>query len=90
MSVLDSGNLEDIRARLHRYNHEYYVLDAPSVSDAEYDRLMRRLQELEAEDPALVSADSPTQRVGGQPLAGFDKVLHAAPLLEPWQCVFLC
>ena len=77
-----AAEMAAVRERLHRYNHEYYVMDAPSVSDAEYDRLLRRLQALEAERPELVTPDSPTQRVGGQPLAGFDKVTHAAPLLS--------
>ena len=77
-----AAEIADIRERLHRYNHEYYVLDVPSVPDAEYDRLLRRLQTLETEHPSLITADSPTQRVGGQPLAGFDKVMHAAPLLS--------
>ena len=72
----------EIRVRLHRHNYEYYVMDAPVVSDAEYDRLIRRLKDIEAEHPELVTPDSPTQRVGGQPLAGFDKVTHAAPLLS--------
>ncbi|HWR31833.1 MAG TPA: NAD-dependent DNA ligase LigA [Negativicutes bacterium] len=74
--------LGELRARLHRYNYEYYVMDAPEISDAEYDRLMRRVKEIEAEHPELVTSDSPTQRVGGQPLAGFEKVTHAAPLLS--------
>ncbi len=74
--------LGELRARLHRHNHEYYVMDAPFVSDAEYDRMMRRLMEIEALNPEWVTADSPTQRVGGQPLAGFEKVTHAAPLLS--------
>lgn len=84
MGVMEeiAAEIADIRARLHRYNHEYYVLDTPSVTDAEYDRLLRRLQALETEHPSLLTADSPTQRVGGQPLAGFDKVMHAAPLLS--------
>ena len=71
-----------LRTLLHRYNYEYYALDAPSVSDAEFDRLLRRLKEIEASHPELVTPDSPTQRVGGQPLAAFDKVTHAAPLLS--------
>ena len=71
-----------LRTLLHRYNYEYYALDAPSVSDAEFDRLLRRLKEIEASRPDLVTPDSPTQRVGGQPLAAFDKVTHAAPLLS--------
>ena len=71
-----------LRTLLHRYNYEYYALDASSVSDAEFDRLLRRLKEIEANHPDLVTPDSPTQRVGGQPLAAFDKVTHAAPLLS--------
>lgn len=74
--------LGELRARLHRHNHEYYVMDAPVVSDAEYDRMMRRLMEIEALNPEWVTPDSPTQRVGGQPLAGFEKVTHAVPLLS--------
>ena len=74
--------LQELREQLHRHNHQYYVLDAPVISDAEFDRLMRRLQEIEMAHPEWVTADSPTQRVGGQPLAGFEKVTHAAPLLS--------
>ncbi|HWN46097.1 MAG TPA: hypothetical protein VNM71_01980, partial [Steroidobacteraceae bacterium] len=71
-----------LRAELERYNHAYYVLDAPLVPDAEYDRLFRELQALEAEFPELRSADSPTQRVGGKPLANFTPVRHAVPMLS--------
>ena len=74
--------LQELREQLHRHNHQYYVLDTPLISDAEFDRLMRRLQEVETAHPEWVTADSPTQRVGGQPLAGFEKVTHAAPLLS--------
>ena len=71
-----------LRALLHRYNHEYYVLDAPSVPDAEYDRLFRELEALEAAHPELASADSPTRRVGGAPLAAFASVTHRLPMLS--------
>ncbi|MEQ1593214.1 MAG: NAD-dependent DNA ligase LigA [Thiobacillaceae bacterium] len=71
-----------LRSELDRHNHAYYVLDAPSVPDAEYDRLFRELQALEAEHPALVAPDSPTQRVGGKPLDGFAPVRHAVPMLS--------
>ena len=74
--------LEKLRAQLHRHNYEYYVMDAPIISDAEYDRMMRRLSEIEMAHPEWVTADSPTQRIGGQPLSGFEKVTHAAPLLS--------
>lgn len=67
---------------LHRYNHEYHVLDEPSVPDAEYDQKLRELQELEAAFPDLITADSPTQRVGGKPLDSFQKVTHEVPMLS--------
>jgi NAD-dependent DNA ligase len=60
----------------------YYVLDQPEITDAEYDRLMRRLQELEVRHPELVTPDSPTQRVGGKPREGFVKVRHSSPMLS--------
>ncbi|RBJ63993.1 DNA ligase, partial [Pseudomonas sp. MWU12-2534b] len=61
----------ELRELLNRYGHEYYVLDAPTVPDAEYDRLFRELQALEEAHPELAVADSPTKRVGGAPLAEF-------------------
>jgi len=79
---IEFQELQELREQLHRHNYQYYALDAPVISDAEFDRLMRRLQEIEAAHPEWVTADSPTQRVGGQPLAGFEKVTHAAPLLS--------
>ncbi|MBL8374315.1 NAD-dependent DNA ligase LigA [Accumulibacter sp.] len=71
-----------LRAEIEKHNHQYYVLDAPLVSDAEYDTLFRELQELEAEHPELVSSDSPTQRVGAPPLAEFASVVHSTPMLS--------
>ncbi len=71
-----------LRALLERYNREYYVLDAPSVPDAEYDRVFRELQALEATHPELATPESPTQRVGGAPAAGFREVRHALPMLS--------
>jgi DNA ligase (NAD+) len=68
--------------QLHRHAHLYYVLDAPELPDAEYDRLFQRLQALEAEYPELRTADSPTQRVGGQVRDGFVKVRHRVPMLS--------
>ena len=67
---------------LNRYAHEYYTLDAPSVPDAEYDRLYRELEALEAEYPQFRLPESPTQRVGGAVLAGFETVVHAVPMLS--------
>jgi len=72
----------ELAALLERYNHEYYLLDAPTVPDAEYDRLFRKLQQLEADCPALASDSSPTRRVGGAPLPAFDSVVHSVPMLS--------
>jgi DNA ligase (NAD+) len=71
-----------LRAELARHGHAYYVLDNPTIPDAEYDKLFRELQALEEAHPALVSSDSPTQRVGGAPLPQFDQVRHSAPMLS--------
>jgi len=71
-----------LRSEIERHNQAYYVLDAPVVSDAEYDALMRELQTLEAADPRLVTVDSPTQRVGASPLAAFGGVTHSVPMLS--------
>ena len=74
--------LAALRELLHRHGHNYYVLDAPEIPDAEYDRLLRELQTLEASHPDLLSSDSPTQRVGGGILEGFTKVRHTVPMLS--------
>ena len=71
-----------LRAQLHHHAHQYYVLDAPSIPDAEYDRLFQQLQDLEAQHPELLTPDSPTQRVGGQVLDAFVSVKHAIPMLS--------
>jgi DNA ligase (NAD+) len=71
-----------LRQEIERHNYAYYVLDAPTIPDAEYDRLFRELQALEAGHPELVTADSPTRRVGGKPLEGFAPVRHAVPMLS--------
>src|ERR1700683_717512 len=77
-----AAELEDLREKLHHHEHLYYVRDQPDISDAEYDRMMRRLQELEAAHPGLVTPDSPTQRVGGKAREGFFKVRHSSPMLS--------
>lgn len=81
-----SGNaaqrIQALRAELDEHNYRYYVLDEPSVPDAEYDRLFRELQALEAEHPELVTPDSPTQRVGGEALSAFGEVRHEVPMLS--------
>lgn len=71
-----------LRELLHHHAHRYYVLDAPEIPDAEYDRLFRELQELEEQHPELRTPDSPTLRVGGRPLEGFAKVRHKVPMLS--------
>ncbi|MDQ9171518.1 NAD-dependent DNA ligase LigA [Oxalobacteraceae bacterium R-40] len=71
-----------LKNELHRHNHAYYVLDNPSIPDAEYDRLFRELQELEQTHPGLITPDSPTQRVGGAPLSQFKQVRHSVPMLS--------
>ncbi len=72
----------ELRAQLHHHGHLYHVLDAPTIPDAEYDRLFKALQALEAAHPELITPDSPTQRVGGQPLDAFASVRHALPMLS--------
>ncbi|HEY9380423.1 MAG TPA: NAD-dependent DNA ligase LigA [Burkholderiales bacterium] len=71
-----------LRDEIEAHNHRYYVLDAPSISDAEYDALFRELQALEARYPELISPDSPTQRVGATPLTAFTPVRHRLPMLS--------
>ena len=74
--------VEDLRKTLHRHSYRYYVLDDPEISDAEYDRLMRELQQLEDTYPQLMSPDSPTARVGAPALEKFDTVAHSIPMLS--------
>jgi len=71
-----------LRDELERHSYQYYVLDAPTIPDADYDALFKELQALEAEHPELLTSDSPTQRVGGVPLAAFDSVRHRVPMLS--------
>ncbi|MBB3211922.1 DNA ligase (NAD+) [Herbaspirillum sp. Sphag1AN] len=72
----------ELKSSLERHNHAYYVLDNPSIPDAEYDKLFQELQLLEQQHPELLTADSPTQRVGGKPLPQFEQVRHAVPMLS--------
>ena len=74
--------IEQLSEELRHHEHQYYVLDAPEITDAEYDALLRRLQALETQHPELLTPDSPTQRVGGKPREGFIKVPHSSPLLS--------
>jgi DNA ligase (NAD+) len=81
-SAKPARRVEELRAELRRHEHLYYVMDAPAISDAEYDALMNQLKRLETEHPELQSPDSPTQRVGGKPAEGFKKARHSRPMLS--------
>ncbi|MFZ0954281.1 MAG: NAD-dependent DNA ligase LigA [Candidatus Sulfotelmatobacter sp.] len=74
--------IEALREKIRHHEYLYYVVDNPEISDLEFDKLMRQLKDLEAEDPELITADSPTQRVGGKPREGFVKVPHSSPMLS--------
>ena len=74
--------IAQLREVIERHNHAYYVQDAPTIPDAEYDKLFRELQALETQHPELLTPDSPTQRVGGKVLDGFAPVKHAVPMLS--------
>lgn len=82
MSAETAKRIAELVDLLERYSREYYEQDAPTVSDAEYDRLFRELQTLEAANPGYARSDSPTQRVGGKPVAGFAPVQHTIPMLS--------
>jgi DNA ligase (NAD+) len=84
MAVTDAlqRRVARLRSDINRHNHRYHVLDDPEVSDAEYDRLLTELRRLESEYPELVVPDSPTQRVGGAPIAAFAQVRHRVPMLS--------
>src|ERR1700691_4901481 len=74
--------IEALREKIRHHEYLYYVVDNPEISDAEFDKLMRQLKDLEAEHPELITDDSPTQRVGGKPREGFIKVAHSSPMLS--------
>ena len=76
------AEVQRLRGELQRHNYRYYVLDDPEIPDADYDRMMQRLQELEKQHPQLITADSPTQRVGATPLSAFASVTHEMPMLS--------
>ena len=84
MAVTDAlqRQVARLRANIDRHNYRYHVLDDPEVSDAEYDRLLTELRRLESENPELIVQDSPTQRVGGAPVAAFAQVRHRVPMLS--------
>ncbi len=72
----------ELRDALNYHSHRYHVLDEPEIPDVEYDRLMRELEAIEARHPDLLSLDSPTQRVGAEPIAAFGEVVHTVPMLS--------
>ncbi len=74
--------LTELRTTLRHHEYLYHVMDAPEIPDAEYDRLMRELRELEAQRPDLITPDSPTQRVGAAPLTAFNQIRHEVPMLS--------
>lgn len=76
------NRIKELRDLIHYHNHRYYVLDDPEISDAEYDRLMRELVEMEQKYPELITSDSPTQRIGGAPLEAFSPASHTVPMLS--------
>ena len=82
MASRPEERIRELRDLIHYHNTRYYGLDDPEISDAEFDRLMRELVELEQRHPEFVTADSPTQRVGGAPLAAFPPAPHTVPLLS--------
>lgn len=82
MSTSAPERIQALREQIDTHNHRYYVLDEPSIPDAEYDRLFRELRALEDEHPELVTPDSPTQRVGAKPKGGFAEVTHELPMLS--------
>src|SRR5215467_14537873 len=81
MPALDK-NIASLRDEIRHHEYRYYVLDDPEITDAQFDKLMNGLKKLEAEHPDLITADSPTQRVGGKPREGFVKVRHSSPMLS--------
>lgn len=82
----ESKNLQQqlltLRETINKYNYQYHALDDPSVPDVEYDRLINELRRIETAHPALISSDSPTQRVGSKAIEGFSQVAHQVPMLS--------
>ena len=82
MAINVQNKIKKLRDEIRQHNYSYYVLDEPAIPDAEYDKLMRSLQELEDANPKLITADSPTQRVGAEPLNSFVSAKHEVPMLS--------
>ncbi len=77
--------LEKLRAEINFHNYRYHVMDDPVISDAEYDRLMSKLRQIETDHPEWITTDSPTQRAGAAPAEKFVKNRHPAPIFKPFQ-----
>ena len=77
-----TSRIRMLRREIEDHNYHYHVLDEPKVSDSVFDQLMNQLISLERDHPHFLTSDSPTQRVGGQPLSGFEEVVHAVPMLS--------
>jgi DNA ligase (NAD+) len=82
MANAAAKRVHELRREIERHNYLYYVEAAPTISDLEFDQLLKELQDLESKHPELITPDSPTQRVGGEPLEGFEQVKHAVPMLS--------
>jgi DNA ligase (NAD+) len=82
MTKSAQSRIEELRARIEHHNYKYYVEDDPEISDLDFDRLMQELQDYEKQNPELITPESPTQRVGGRPIAGFRQVAHSVPMLS--------
>ena len=82
MTAGPAARAAELRTQLAEHDYRYYGLDAPTIPDAEYDRLMAELRALEAAHPELITPDSPTQRVSGTPSAAFGEVVHRLPMLS--------
>ena len=77
-----NNEYEKLKELLNKYSYEYYVLDEPSVTDYEYDMLLRKLIKMEEENPEIIAPDSPSQKVGGKILKGFESVVHTVKMLS--------
>jgi len=80
--MVTKSRYEELKQKIHSHNHRYHVLDAPVISDLEFDKLLNELKRIEAEHPDWITSDSPTQRAGAKPADRFDKVRHPAPILS--------
>ena len=80
--VTITKNIKSLRQQINDHNYRYYVLDDPVISDGEYDQLFRKLEQLEGQHPELIVLESPTQRIGADPLEAFGTVTHRIPMMS--------